>query len=421
MKYLNVWLYRLLFAFLILLIASAALIYVSPYSVKELNLYALKYTQMNISQNSGLHKFALKAIQKFAKMAHQPEVYRKSDSFSGVGSSPEQFQVTTTVSVTLVNSTKQLLAAIKNAQPGQTIIISPGVYRIKKRAVPIRTNGSVRAPIVLAARQLGDVTLEMDSLEGLHITAKHWQIKNLIFRGVKGKDGSIEHAIHIARNADFVQIINNRFINFNSHIKTNGARDREGLLNFPDGLLVANNDIYNEWKRNTRSPASPIDIVGGDNVVVKNNFIADFGKYGRRGYGITYGAFMKGGGKNGVFENNVVMCEWRVPHTSPMDVRIGLSFGNGGTGGRYCADGKCDYEHINGVMRNNTVLNCVNDVGIYLNKSKNTLIENNAVRSSLGIDVRFPASNAVIRGNIIEGRIKSRDEATISPEDNIIE
>lgn len=72
-------------------------------------------------------------------------------------------------------------------------------------------------------------------------------------------------------------------------------------------------------------------------------------------------------------------------------------------------------------MRNNTILNCVNDVGIYLNKSYNTLIENNAIRSSLGVDVRFEQSSAEIRGNVIEGRVKARDGATITVDDNIIE
>ncbi|WP_286264238.1 right-handed parallel beta-helix repeat-containing protein [Thalassotalea atypica] len=389
-------------------------------SFEGLLVKAKKYAHINVSQNDGLHKLILKVVQKLVSVYPSPELYNKPDHIDGVGAQSNLSNELGPNS-TIVTSTKELKQAITNVKPGQTILLSPGIYDVTSRYLLLKNSGTFARPITLRANTLGDAVLRSNSVEGLLIQGKNWRIENLIFKGVKGKDGSIEHAIHIVGDADNIQIKNNKFINFNSHIKSNGKPNAQGKIEYPDNLLILNNDIYNEWKRNTHSPASPIDLVGGNYVIVKNNFIADFGKYGKKGFGTTYGAYMKGGGIGGIFENNVVMCEWRVPHTSPMDVRIGLSFGNGGTGGQFCADKKCEYEHTDGVMRNNTILNCVNDVGIYLNKSYNTLIENNAIRSSLGVDVRFEQSSAEIRGNVIEGRVKARDGATITVDDNIIE
>jgi len=60
----------------------------------------------------------------------------------------------------------------------------------------------------------------------------------------------------------------------------------------------------------------------------------------------------------------------------------------------------------------------LNDVGVYINKSSNIQIFNNVIRNSLGVDVRYPTSNALIFNNLIEGRIKARDNAVIDQYDN---
>ncbi|REL25224.1 hypothetical protein DXX93_00725 [Thalassotalea euphylliae] len=412
--------YRLIAILLALICIGTATFF--PYSKDDVLVNALKYSHLNIPQNEGLHRFALSKVKQIASALYRPTIYPKVIDLTGIGSSVKQpMYLTDSPFHIKVANTEQLFAAIKAAEPGEHIVLQPGIYVINQPQVPILTNGEKGAPITISAVQLGEVRLLMSGQEGFAVKARYWKFENLIFVGAKGHDGAIEHAIHLSGDADFVEISNNQFINFNAHIKSNGAPNSRGELDFPDGLLIANNDIYNQWKRNTKSPASPIDIVGGDSVIVKNNFIADFGKYGRQGYGTTYGAFMKGGGINGLFDNNIVMCEWRLPHTSPLDIRVGLSFGNGGTGSQFCADGKCEYEHVNGTMRNNTILNCVNDVGIYLNKAKNTLVENNAVRSSLGVDIRFEQSSADIVGNIIEGRVNQRNGASASLSDNIFE
>jgi hypothetical protein len=66
-------------------------------------------------------------------------------------------------------------------------------------------------------------------------------------------------------------------------------------------------------------------------------------------------------------------------------------------------------------------MNCTTDVGIYLNRSANTLIHNNLIYNTTGIDVRFPTSSATIYNNIIDGRIKDRDGGSHKETNNITE
>ena len=212
------------------------------------------------------------------------------------------------------------------------------------------------------------------------------------------------------------------FINFNSHIKSNGVKDKNGKIVFPSNVTVIHNNFYNEWKRVTDSPTTPIDVVGGDNWKIIDNFIADFGRTGRQGKGgVSYGAFLKGAGTNGLMQGNLVACSWRVPYSSTKDIRVGLSLGGGGTNKNFCADSACDFEHDKGTIRENSIINCPNDVGIYLNKAKNTEVFNNRLVNTLGIDVRYPISNARIYNNMHDGRIRARDGAALDAFDNFIE
>ena len=63
-------------------------------------------------------------------------------------------------------------------------------------------------------------------------------------------------------------------------------------------------------------------------------------------------------------------------------------------------------------MRNNIIANCPQDVGIYLNAAANTRIYNNTLYNTTGIDVRFPASTADLRNNVLSGAIRNRDGGT---------
>src|SRR3546814_518896 len=111
-----------------------------------------------------------------------------------------------------------------------------------------------------------------------------------------------------------------------------------------------------------------------------------------------------------------------IPYTTLFrSIRIGFSFGGGGTAQRFCRNNSCTNEHYDGVARSNVIMDCPNDVGIYLNKSKGTLIHNNALINTRGIDVRFAGTSALIVNNVIDGRILARSGGQYSQSNNIVD
>jgi hypothetical protein len=301
-----------------------------------------------------------------------------------------------------VRNAAELRAAITNAQAGDIITLAPGTYDVVGN-LPCRAPGKADAPIVVRAERLGDVIVRMDALEGFHVQGPHWTMENLDIAGVCADDSNCEHAFHIVGAADFMTIRYNRVHGFNAHIKGNGIPGT-GVTPFPDDVLVEGNEFFNERARNTSNPVTPIDVVGGRRWVVRANFIHDHQKGG--GDHISYAAFLKGNSRDGLFERNLVACEL----LTTGGIRLGLSFGGGGSGpDRICEDATCNPEHQNGTMRNNLIVNCPADVGIYLNEASGSKLYHNTLYNTTGIDVRFATSDADVQNNLLMGRIRERD------------
>ncbi|MFT5710412.1 MAG: hypothetical protein ACI8QT_001107 [Halioglobus sp.] len=311
-----------------------------------------------------------------------------------------------------VGSPQELTHAIKQALPGDVITLLPGHYAISGRSIAITRAATRQKPIYVRSTRLGDAVLNMDTLEGFHVLAPFWVFENLELRGVCKTDSRCEHAFHVVGKGASFTLRNSKLIDFNASIKVNGLA-AEGV--FPDNGLLEYNLLANTRARQTENPVTLVNINSVNNWVVRGNFIADFSKNGSDH--ISYGAFMKGGGSNGVFERNLIMCENQL--MADRGIRIGLSFGGGGTGAEYCRNGDCSSEHSNGTMRNNIILNCSRDVGIYINKGSNSHIFNNLLHNTLGIDVRFTTSSAIIENNIISGRIKERDGGIAHSSNNL--
>src|SRR3546814_2150270 len=132
----------------------------------------------------------------------------------------------------------------------------------------------------------------------------------------------------------------------------------------------------------------------------------DFAKDG--GNFTSYGAFFKGAGEDNIFEQNRVRCELR--HSGQR--RIGFSFGGGRTGRRFCRDGSCSAEHRGGIARSNVIMHC-SEAGIHLNKSADTLIHNNALIATQGIELLRASTDAMIVNNLLDGSIRAREGAKI--------
>jgi hypothetical protein len=298
----------------------------------------------------------------------------------------------------MVGSVSDLLQAVRSARPGDVIEILPGKYRVTGRSIPTPSAGLPAAPITVRAGQLGRVVLEFDMLEGFHVQQPHWTFENLEIVGVCSNDSDCEHAFHIVGAARSTVIRNNRVRDFNAHIKVNGVSRA-----YPDAGIVQSNTLYNTRARKTANPVTPIDIVAANEWLILDNLIYDFVKLD--GNQVSYGAFIKGGGARGRFERNLVICALAL-HNQP-GVRVGLSFGGGGTGTEFCRGGGCEFEHEQGYAVNNIVAHC-NDSGIDVNRSKHITIAHNTVINTAGIDVRNHPASAAVSNNVVEGRIRER-------------
>lgn len=294
-------------------------------------------------------------------------------------------------------------SAIEQADPGDVILLLPGEYSFA--GMTITRSGTREHPITLRATRLGEARLEARGTELFKLYGSDWIFENLDIHGACSRDEYCEHAFHIVANASGTTIRNNRLRDFNAAIKGNGENGA-----FPNDVIIENNTIANAAPRQTSNPVTPIDVVGGRRWVVRGNVIADFGK--ALGDRTSYGAFLKGNSFDGVFDRNLVVCEWR--HAGGL--RVGLSLGGGGTGQRHCEGSDCSVEHTNGLIINNIIMNCPGEVGIYLNRASQTRIYNNTLYRTFGIVVRYPESTVEISNNLVSGSILTRDGGQVLAE-----
>lgn len=308
----------------------------------------------------------------------------------------------------MVFNEAELLLALKSASAGQSIVISPGDYIINQSSIHLAKSGTPYRPIRVVAEQLGSVKIYLRG-EGFVINRPYWQFSNLHLIGQCKSHTQCEHAFHVVGKGQHTVIKNNIMQDFNAMIKINGIGNH-----YPDHGTVSQNTFFNTTPRNTKNPVTPIDLMHANNWRVAKNFIFDIQK--SAGDEVSYAAFFKGGSQNGVFEQNLVMCAANLAgnHTA-----IGLSLGGGGSLQAHRRD-KNPAEHLNGIIRHNIIMHCANDVGIYLNRASNSQIQHNTLYNTLGIDVRFEQSSAIISENVISGRIKKRDKGEFSEQNNLI-
>lgn len=368
-----------------------------------------KYTTLNIPKNTGWRKNTLQMIESVVEdKSHLTmlsdrhiEIFHQAIVESRV--KPERLPNV------IVMNFDELKKALSKAKAGDVIEFPPEVISINRK-LTLNASGSLDAPITIQGSRHGNTTLEITSMVGLQISGANVIIDNITFSGKCKDDSHCEHALQLKGNADNVEIRNSDFLNFNAAIKSSGIDDKKTQQReHPDYVNIHQNTFVNDWSRDTKQAVTPIDVVGGDFWTIERNFFADFEK--KRGNKISYGAFLKGGGNFGQFVDNVVACEWKVPYSSKTHVRIGLSFGGGGTSAQFCPDKVCSAEHQKGVMDHNLIVNCPTDVGIYINNGHDILLSQNVVFGTLGIDVNRGSAGVDIINNKVEGLIRWRNES----------
>lgn len=308
-----------------------------------------------------------------------------------------------------VSTSGQAMQAIAHARPGDVITFLPGHYRFSGKYIDVSQPGTPADGITVSAGRPGTVFLEFDMLEGFLVTAPYWTFENLNIRGMCSDHANCEHAFHVVAGASHFAARNNHLEDFNAHFKINGVGNQ-----MPDDGVIEGNTLTNSSVRHTGNPVAPIDLVAASRWVVRRNVISDFIKGG--GDHISYGAFAKGAGSDNRFEQNIVLCEYRL-RDSPGQ-RVGMSLGGGGTVREYCRDQRCITEQDGGVIQSNLIASCSDD-GIYVNRAATSKIWHNTLLDTGGIVVRFAESSADVTGNLVDGSIRNRDGGLLRATDNI--
>ncbi|MDY7226946.1 chondroitinase-B domain-containing protein [Hyalangium rubrum] len=316
-----------------------------------------------------------------------------------------------------VSSVAQLQSALAGAQAGDEIILADGTYAVNAN-LSCTVNGTAQAPIVVRAQNRLGASIRFNAVEGFKVSGAYWTFDGLDIQGVCADDNNCEHAFHVTGHAENFVLRNSRVRDFNAQLKANASQNGS-TWEIPHRGLIERNELGDTRPRATSKPVTKLNIDTGDNWIVRDNLIRDFHKNG--GDFVSYGAFMKSGGNNGVFERNLVLCTRDV---TPGGTRIGLSFGGGGTGNAFCAPAfnstvPCDPEHSGGTMRNNVIANC-SDVGIYLNKARSTQVLFNTLISTSGVDFRFASSTGSAHGNVLEGNLRGRESGTFDAGTNLL-
>lgn len=311
--------------------------------------------------------------------------------------------------IILVTSADQARSAIAKANPGDVITFAPGVYQFSGENISVTRTGLESARIVVRAEVPGSVKLRLSVGEGFHVSAPFWTFENLYLQGSCEIQSNCEHAFHVVGNAHHFIARNNTIVDFNAHLKVNMENKKS-----PDDGVIEYNSISNSKVRRTESSVTLVDLVAASRWRIEHNLITDFIKGGSDN--VSYGVFVKGGGQKNRIMNNLIICEHHL--RGEVGQRVGLSLGGGGTGPAYCPDHRCGTEQDRGVIESNLIMACSDD-GIYLNKAAASRIINNTLIDTGGIEVRFVESTADVEGNLVDGKIRSRDGGLIRARDNI--
>lgn len=316
-----------------------------------------------------------------------------------------------------VSTAAELTTAIQNAKAGDEIVLAAGTYALVN--VNCTASATSASPIVVRSATPLAARVDFNGLEGFKVSGAHWHFEGLDVHGVCANDADCEHAFHVFGGAVGFVMRGNRVVDFNAQLKVNASVSSPGNATIPHQGLIEYNELYDTHARNTTAPVTKLNIDTGDDWVVRGNYIHDFHKVGSGA--VTYGAFLKSGGKRGLVERNLVVCSKDVTSST---TTIGLSFGGGGTGNAFCAPAfnasvACAIEHEDGVMQNNVIASCA-DVGVYLNRAKNSKIQFNTLIATSGIDFRFDTTSGEARGNVYTGQIRNREASTGTFADNLL-
>jgi hypothetical protein len=300
---------------------------------------------------------------------------------------------------TRVADAEALARAMAAAEPGDAIEIAPGRHRVLRTLHATRP-GTAALPILVFAAVPGSVVLLSETVQGVIVSAPHWQFANLDWQGACPRDAACEHAYHVVGDARSTAILNNRLQDFNAALKVNGEGGR-----WPDDGLLQHSILLNTRVREVNAPVSGVDLVGANGWQLLDNRVEGIVRRSSDPWVTAYGVCVKGAAERTLVARNLVMCSRAWPW--PRSPAAGISLGCGGTGREFCRDGRCDAETVSAKVGDNVVAHC-SDFGIDANMARSAQLVHNTVVNTQGIDLRGRSTEAVTTRNLVEGRIRTR-------------
>ena len=292
-----------------------------------------------------------------------------------------------------VNNANAIRTAMKTAKPGDVISIPPGEYDMGNDLIT-GNSGTKDLPITLrTSGEKGYAKLKItgNSDVGFRVLSRFWVLRGLDIEG------------NPKATVDLIQIDGTRGGGDLQMIDCKISRCTEFLLKSSSGRENGTDNVVLDHCEWFDCPATAIDVVGRDNWIIRGNYVHDYGSDGAAHYGI----FLKGGGKNGIIEANIV-------DGKAGKGTLGISFGGGLTGAKWLplVDGKVAPEHTGGICRNNIVINS-GDYAYHSNNASDCKFYNN-LAFNCGGGFQRQASykpDPVLSNNVFSGNIKGGGEA----------
>jgi Right handed beta helix region len=306
-----------------------------------------------------------------------------------------------TGSVIQVSTEDQLQAAMKNLQPGMTILIANGTYNLSNTLhVNNVTNVTIRGAsgcddVVLNGRGMTNSNFGAVP-HGIWTNSSNTVIAHLTIRDV------YYHPIILNPGAQRPRIYNVRLKNGGQQlIKGNPTSPTEGVDN---GVVEYSIMEFDTTSRDYYT--NGVDIITGDNWIIRDNLFRNI----RAPAGQLAGpaVLMWGSSNNTIVERNLFLNTQR-------GIALGLQE-------------RSPNDHSDGIIRNNIFFRKpgeTGDTGIYVADSPNTKVLHNTIILSgsypNAIEYRFPDTAGVeILFNLTDARIVARDGATGNVANNIM-
>ena len=293
-----------------------------------------------------------------------------------------------------VGSSTDIRMAMVAAKPGDVISIPPGEYAMGE-ALVAGNSGTQDKPITLRTRgETGYAKLRITGKSdvGFRILGKFWVL----------------HGLHIEGNPeatlDLIQIDATRGGGALRMTDCRVSCCKEYLFKASRNREQGSDDVILDHCEWFDCPGTAIDLVAGDHWIIRGNYVHDYGRDGATHYGI----FLKGGGRNGLMENNLV-------DGNGSKGTVGISFGGGLTGKQWLPladDGKLAPEHTGGICRNNIVVS-TGDCAYHANNGSNCKFYNNlAYNCGAGFQrqASYPPDPALVN-NVLSGSIRGPGES----------